>query len=103
MFRTVEVPVWLLALIVLFAAVAALTHVLVPSVRWYFRRRMEHLVGQLNKRLAQPIRPFKLMRRNDMIVRLVHDPGVMAAVVAEAAQTGEPESVVFGRARRYAR
>ena len=99
----VTLPLWLLVLILAFAAVAALTHVFVPPVRWFFRRRMERLVAQLNTRLDQPIRPFKLMRRADMIVRLVHDPDVMEAVVAEAAATGEPESVTFARARRYAR
>ncbi len=87
----VTLPLWLLVLILAFAAVAALTHVFVLPVRWFFRRRMEKLVAQLNTRLDQPIRPFKLMRRNDMIVRLIHDPEVMEAVVAEAAQTGEPE------------
>ncbi len=99
----VTLPLWLLVLILAFAAVAALTHVFVLPVRWFFRRRMKKLVAQLNTRLDQPIRPFKLMRRNDMIVRLIHDPEVMEAVVAEAAQTGEPESVVFARARKYAR
>ncbi|WP_343080943.1 1-acyl-sn-glycerol-3-phosphate acyltransferase [Ostreiculturibacter nitratireducens] len=103
MTQPVTLPLWLLLLILAFAAVAALTHVFVPPVRWFFRRRMERLVERLNARLDQPIRPFKLMRRPDMIVRLVHDPEVMEAVVAEAAEKGEPESVVFARARRYAK
>jgi glycerol-3-phosphate O-acyltransferase len=103
MFQTVAVPLWLLTLILLFAAVTFLSHFLFPSVRWFFRRRMERIVGELNKRLDRPIQPFKLMERNDMIVRLVHDPKVMEAVVAEAAEAGEPESVVLERAKRYAR
>ncbi|MFM2357044.1 MAG: hypothetical protein RLZZ528_2780, partial [Pseudomonadota bacterium] len=100
---TVAVPLWLLILIVVLAAISFLSHFLFPSVRWYFRRRMERVVGELNKRLDRPIQPFKLMERNDMIVRLVHDPKVAEAVVAEAAETGEPESVVQQRARTYAR
>jgi glycerol-3-phosphate O-acyltransferase len=100
---TVAVPLWLLILIVALAAISFLSHFLFPSVRWYFRRRMERVVGELNKRLDRPIQPFKLMERNDMIVRLVHDPKVAEAVVAEAAATGEPESVVQQRARSYAR
>jgi len=103
MFTTVAVPLWLLVLIVAFATVAFLSHFLVPSVRWFFRRRMERAVVELNRRLDRPIQPFKLMARNDMIVRVIHDPKVMEAVVAEAAATGEPETVVLERARRYAR
>ena len=103
MFRTVEMPLWLMVLVLLFAGIATLDRVLVPSVRWYFRRRMQRVVSELNKRLVRPIQPFKLMARNDMIVRLVHDPKVMEAVVTEAAETGEPESVVLSRARSYAR
>lgn len=103
MTQTVAVPLWLLVLILAFAATAALTHVLVPSVRWFFRRRMERMVEQLNARLDRPIKPFKLMRRQDMIVRLVHDPSVMEAVVDHAHASGEPESVAFQQARAYAR
>ncbi|MCX7888992.1 MAG: 1-acyl-sn-glycerol-3-phosphate acyltransferase [Rhodobacteraceae bacterium] len=103
MFAPVAVPLWLLVLIVAFATVAFLSHFLFPSVRWFFRRRMERAVVELNRRLDRPIQPFKLMARNDMIIRVIHDPKVMEAVVAEAAQTGEPETVVLERARRYAR
>jgi glycerol-3-phosphate O-acyltransferase len=103
MTQTVPVPLWLLILIVAFAGVAALTHLLLPSVRWFFRRRMERVVARLNARLDRPIKPFKLMERQDMIVRLVHDPSVMEAVVDHARASGQPESVAFQQARAYAR
>lgn len=103
MFRTVELPFWAFALIVVFAAVAFFSHFLFPSVRWYFRRRMERVVARLNQRLARPIQPFKLMARHDMIVRLVHDPKVAEVIAQQAAASGEPETVVHERARRYAR
>ncbi len=99
----VEMPLWLLVLILGFAGIAALDRVLVPSVRWVLRGRMERLVEQLNKRLKRPIRPFRLLDRNDMIVRLSHDPKVMQAVVEHAHETGVPETVAFQEARRYAR
>jgi len=103
MTHTVELPLWLFLLILFFAGVAFLSHFLFPSVRWFFRHRMERAVARLNRRLARPIQPFKLMARHDMIVRLVHDPKVAEAVAEEAAATGEPETVVHERARRYAR
>ena len=103
MLGTVELPIWLFVLIVAFAAVTFASHFLFPSVRWFFRRRMERAVAELNKRLERPIQPFKLMRRQDMIVRLIYDPQVMEAVVEHAHEQGVPESVAFQTARRYAR
>ena len=103
MFRTVYMPLWLLVLIVAFAAVTFASHFLFPSVRWFFRRRMEKVVARLNQRLERPIEPFKLLRRHDMIQRLSYDPKVIEAVAEQAAKTGVREDVVFQEAQRYAR
>ena len=103
MFQTVEMPIWALVLILLFAGVAALDKVMLPSVRWYFRRRMERVVVRLNERLERPIQPFKLARRHDMIQRLIYDPKVAEAIAKHAKKEGIPENVAFEQARRYAR
>jgi glycerol-3-phosphate O-acyltransferase len=103
MTSTVELPLWLFVLILLFAAVTFASHFLFPSVRWFFRRRMERAVARLNERLARPIEPFKLARRYDMIQRLIYDPEVARAIAAHARAEGVPESVAFEQARRYAR
>ncbi|MGI9395218.1 MAG: 1-acyl-sn-glycerol-3-phosphate acyltransferase [Boseongicola sp.] len=103
MMQSVELPVWLLVLILLFAAVTASTHLLFPSVRWFFRRRAERLVAELNKRLDRPIQPFKLLRRQDMIQRVIYDPDVVRAVADHAAENGVREDVAFEKARDYAR
>ncbi len=103
MFSRVEVPLWLLTLILLFAAVAFLSHFLFPSVRWFLRRRMERAVEELNKRLERPIQPFKLTHRHDQIIRLVYDPQVMAAVADYAREERIPREVAFEKARNYAR
>ncbi|MBV0913004.1 1-acyl-sn-glycerol-3-phosphate acyltransferase [Anianabacter salinae] len=103
MFQTVAVPVWLLTLILAFAAVTFASHFLFPSVRWFFRRRAERLVAELNKRLDRPIQPFKLLRRYDTIQRLIYDPKVIEAVADHARKEGIPENVAFERARDYAR
>ncbi len=103
MTQTVELPLWLFVLIVLFAAVTFASHFLFPSVRWFFRRRLERAVARLNKRLEWPIQPFKLARRHDMIQRLIYDPQVSHAVADHAREHGVPENVAFQMARRYAR
>ncbi|MCB2149744.1 MAG: glycerol-3-phosphate acyltransferase, partial [Rhodobacteraceae bacterium] len=103
MFHPVTLPLWLFVLILVFAGVTFASHFLFPSVRWFFRRRVERVVERLNARLDRPIEPFKLMARPDMIVRLTHDPKVAEAIVAEAEATGSPQTVQLERARRYAR
>ncbi|WP_052245314.1 1-acyl-sn-glycerol-3-phosphate acyltransferase [Halocynthiibacter namhaensis] len=103
MFRTVELPFWALILILLFAAVTFASHFLFPSVRWFFRRRMERVVAKVNTRLDRPIEPFKLAERHDMIQRLIYDPKVAQAIVDHSREEGVPENVAFESARRYAR
>ncbi len=99
----VTLPIWLFVLILLFAAVTFASHFLFPSVRWFFRRRMEKAVKRLNTRLQRPIEPFRLLRRYDLIQRLVYDPEVTEAIVAHANKEGVREDVAFQRAQRYAR
>lgn len=99
----VTLPFWAFLLILLFAAVTFASHFLFPSVRWFFRRRMERAVTRLNARLERPIQPFKLLRRQDMIQRLVYDPDVTRAIVRHAETHGVREDVAFERAKRYAR
>ena len=83
MFGRVEVPVWLLVLILGFAAVSFATHFLFPSVRWFFRRRAERALMRLNARLERKIDLFKLARRSDMVARLAYDARVMEAAAVE--------------------
>ena len=103
MFRDVTLPLWLLVLLVLFATVTFASHFLLPSVRWFLRRRMEHAVARLNRRLARPIQPFKLAARTDTIQRVIYDPAVASAVTRHARERGLREDVAFQRARAYAR
>jgi glycerol-3-phosphate O-acyltransferase len=103
MTQTVQLPLWLFVLILLFAAVTALSHFLLPSVRWFFRRRFEKAVGRLNTRLKRPIQPFKLARRYDMIQRLIYDPEVSREIALYAEKNNVPENVAFQKAQEYAR
>ena len=77
MFDTIELPTWFVAVAAVFASIAAIERALIPSVRWFFRRRMERVVAKVNQRLDRPIEPFKLARRHDMIQRLLYHPDVM--------------------------
>lgn len=103
MFGTIAVPVWLLVLILGFAAISFATHFLFPSVRWFFRRRAERALTRLNARLDRKIDLFKLAQRSDMVARLAYDQRVVEAATVHAAETGVPGGVAFEEARRYAR
>ncbi|QEE36677.1 glycerol-3-phosphate acyltransferase [Octadecabacter sp. SW4] len=103
MTQTVQLPLWLLILIVLFAAVTFASHFLFPSVRWFFRRRAERVIAKVNARLPRPIEPFKLARRYDMIQRLIYDAEVVLEIGEYARKEGIPENVAFEKARSYAR
>ena len=101
--KMVEIPLWALILLVAFAVVTFASHFLFPSVRWFFRRRMERVVARLNQRLTRPIEPFKLARRHDMIQRLIYDPAVAEAIEEYAIEAGVPHNVAFEKAHKYAR
>jgi glycerol-3-phosphate O-acyltransferase len=81
MFGIIEIPIWLAISGGLLMIFGLLDRVLVPSVRWYFRRRFERLINKLNDRLDLKLQPFKLMQRRVMIDRLTYDPEVMDAAL----------------------
>ena len=103
MTQPVTLPLWLLIVILAFAATSFASNFLFPSVRWFFRRRIEAAIARLNQRLARPIDIFKLAERQDRTARLAYDPKVLKAVTEHAAETGIPPEVAFAEARSYAR
>jgi len=99
----IEIPFWLIILLSILALVGLLDRILMPSMRWYLRRRFNRAINRLNNHLQLRIQPFKLTRRRVMIDRLVHDPKVMEAVIAQASEDNVPPEVVAERAGVYAR
>jgi glycerol-3-phosphate O-acyltransferase len=99
----VELPLWMVAVLLVLAAWAALDRLLVPSVRWYLRRRVNRVIDELNTRLKIGIQPFQRTRRQVLIDRLIHDPMVVQAVDASARERQMPREVVLAEVERYAR
>src|SRR5260370_33580161 len=75
----VTVPLWLFVAIVVFALWSLLDRLLIPSGRWFVRRRLNRLIDRVNQRLAVEIKPFQLTKRQVLIDPLGHDPHVVAA------------------------
>lgn len=103
MTETVEIPFWLLVLTGLLATWVVLERLLVPGVRWFFRRRANVLIETLNRRLHLRIPIFSLTKRQVLVDRLAHDPGVLEAVRIHCRETGKPWAVALGEAEKYAR
>jgi len=103
MTSTVDIPLWLAICGGALALVAILDRLLIPSVRWYMRKRLARVIDEVNARLELKIQPFKLTRRAVLIDRLVHDPEVMEAVFEHARTEAVPFDLAAARALSYAR
>ena len=102
MTSTVELPLWLAVLLAALAAWAALDRLLVPSVRWVLRRRLDRVLDELNARLKIRVQPFKLTKRRVLIDRLLYDPLVLEALEEHAREREMPREVAMARVERYA-
>ncbi|HEY7084915.1 MAG TPA: 1-acyl-sn-glycerol-3-phosphate acyltransferase [Hyphomicrobiaceae bacterium] len=103
MATTVAMPLWLVVVLGVLAAIALIDRLFAPALRWWLRRRVNRAIDELNRRLKLTIPSFKLARRRQLIEQLMFDPEVLKAVDNEAISRGEPRSLAHARARRYAR
>ena len=100
---SVNVPFWLLVLLIVFAAWSGLARLLVPSVRWFFRRRVNRVLEEVSQHLDIKIEPFRLTKREVLIDRLLYDQQVMEAAEAHSREYDMPREVVMATVERYAR
>ncbi len=103
MTETVALPLWALLILSGLAGWAVLVLLLVPSMRWFFRRRINTVLQQISGRLSIELPSFKLTRRQVLIDRLFHDPKVQAAAASHASAAKESLGAVWHRVDRYAR
>ena len=96
-------PAWVVAVLALLAALAAVDRLLLPGARWFLRRRVNIVLDEIGKRLHLEIRPFTLTKRQVLIDRLMYDPKVLEAAGANAIERGIPREVVMADVERYAR
>lgn len=98
----VTLPLWLFVVILGLAAWAVLERLLIPSVRWFLRGRINRVIDEVNTRLNISIRPFQLTKRQVLIDRLTYDPKVIEAMQAHAQAQGMPREVAQAEVIRYA-
>ena len=103
MTETISLPIWIAVVAGALVLWAILDRLLIPSVRWFFRRRVERVIDELNTRLDLRIPAFHRTRRQVLIELLTHDPRMMEAVERRAGETGTPREVLAREVERYAR
>ena len=99
----VTLPLWFVALLGVLAAAAVVQFLLLPGVRWFFRRKMNRVIDEVSSRFNIEIPEFKLTRRQVLIDRLFHDDKVQAAVTQFCAAQRVPRAVAMARVDAYAR
>lgn len=98
----IQLPLWLVVLLALLAGWAALDRLLMPSVRFVLRRRVNRVLDELNTRLKIRVQPFKLTKRQVLVDRLCYDPLVLETVEELSQAEQMPRELVMARVRRYA-
>ena len=99
----ITISLWVFLALVLIASIAILDRILIPSTRWFLRRRINRVIDEIGTRLDIEIRPFQLTKRQVLIDRLGYDPGVLEAIKSFAKAHDMPMEMVQNKALGYAR
>ena len=99
----VTISIWLFVFLLAVCAWAVLERVLIPSSRWFIRRRINRVIDEISARLDIQIKPFQLTKRQVLIDRLVYDPKVVEAIQETAHQRDCPREIVQREVISYAR
>jgi glycerol-3-phosphate O-acyltransferase len=102
MSASVTISTWFFLLLAVLAILAVLERILIPSTRWFLRRRINRVIDEIGTRLSIQIRPFQLTKRQVLIDRLVYDAQVLTAIQAYAKSHNMPLQVVQNRVKAFA-
>ena len=100
---TVIIPIWLFVLLGVTFILVLINKLLIPSVRWFFRKKLNKTINELNQRFNIKLRPFQLTKRQVLIDRLVHDYQVLEHVQQSSFEDEVPREVMMEKAQIYAR
>ena len=100
--HSITLPYWVFLLLLLFTVLLLLDRVLLPSMRWYLRRRVNRVITEVNTRLDIEIRPFQLTRKQALIDQLIFDDKVIEAIKDYAKEHNMPSEIVQAKVLKYA-
>ena len=99
----ITISIWLFLILLALAIWAVLDRVLIPSTRWFLRRRINRVIDEISIRLDIQIKPFQITKRNVLIDRLVYDPQVIETIQHHATERQCPREVVQAEVVSYAK
>ena len=99
----ITISIWLFLLLAAIVALAVLDRILIPSTRWFLRRRINRVLDEIGTRLDIEIRPFQLTKRQVLIDRLAYDPKVVEEIQEYARQHEMPHRDSGGEASEASR
>ena len=99
----VELPFWVAAVLLAFAAWALIEHLVLPGLRWMVTHPANQVIDKLSDRLRIGIRPFQRTRRQALIHRLLTDPKVQQTAEQYAVKNNLSRNAVLKRIEVYAR
>ena len=100
---SVSIPTWFFFFLILAAGYALVVSVFFPSVRWFFRRRLNRAVNKLNTTLHIAIRPLQSTKRQVLIDQLIFDQDILSLIESQTIEENIPREVLQQRVRSYAR
>lgn len=103
MIDAIRLPLWLVVIGGVLAAWALLDHLLLPSVRWFLRRRDKVVIKEIDEHLNLHLPPFKLIKKRVLIGRLMSDPKVLDAVEEYCQKHGISTEAGLKKAEHYAK
>jgi glycerol-3-phosphate O-acyltransferase len=103
MTEDVFLPLWLIIIGSVFAGWAFLDHLLLPALRWFFKRRTKVVIKEIDEKLDLRIPAFKLTKRQVLIDRLMYDSEVMKAVEEYSREHSVPREVALKKVEHYAK
>jgi glycerol-3-phosphate O-acyltransferase len=99
----ITISLWVFIILIALAIIAALEKILIPSSRWFLRRRINLVLKEIGTRLDIEIRPFQLTKRQVLLDRLAYDPEVIKAIQAHAKEHDMPVEMARKKVMVYAR
>jgi glycerol-3-phosphate O-acyltransferase len=99
----ITIPLWFFIVLVAISTLVVIQKFLFPGIRWFFRKKINVAINELNQRLNISIRPFQLTKRQVLLDRLIHDTQVLAFVQTQSIEDEVPREVLMEKVQTYAR
>ena len=97
------IPFWLFILLSLISAFVVVQKFLFPGIRWFFRKKINLAIKELNQRLNFRLRPFQLTKRQVLLDRLIHDTQVLEFVQTQSIEDEVPREILMEKVHTYAK